>query len=102
MNSLEVSKASSQAKLKVNPEVIRKSNTLLEKGKEFLNLKNYDDALKFFTKAIKVNEHNYDASFFKGVTYLDSGNPSKAIKELKKIIENVPNFMNTVYLVLST
>ncbi|CAI2370054.1 unnamed protein product [Moneuplotes crassus] len=102
MNSLEVSKASSQAKLKVNPEVARKSNTLLEKGKEFLNLKNYDDALKFLTKALKVNEHNYDAMFFKGVTYLDSGNPSKAIKELTMIIENVPNFKNTVYLVLST
>jgi len=39
MTSLEVSKASSQARLKINPESLKKSNEFLEKGKEFLNLK---------------------------------------------------------------
>jgi len=51
---------------------------------------------------MKINEQNYEAIFYKGIAHLDSGNPSRAIKELTKIIENVPNFKNTVYLVLST
>ena len=58
--------------------------------------------MKYFTKSMKINEQNYEAIFYKGIAHLDNGNPSRAIKELTKIIENVPNFKNTVYLVLST
>lgn len=99
LTSLEVSKVSSQAKL--DPETQRESNEFLEKGKILLSEKNYTEALKFFTKALKVNYSNYDAVFYKGMTYLDNGNPSKAVKELSSVIENVPNYNNTVFLVLS-
>ena len=101
MTSLEVSKVSSQAKLKLNPETMRKSNDLLEQGKELLTQKNYVEAIRVFTEALKCNGLNYEAMFYRGITYLDSGNPAKTIKELTTIIDNVPGFKNTVYLVLS-
>lgn len=101
MTSLEVSKVSSQAKLKINPESMRKSNDLLEIGKEKLIDKNYSEATKVFSDALKMNNLNFEAKFYRGITYLDSGNSLKAINELTEIIENVPNFKNTVYLVLA-
>jgi len=101
MTSLEVSKVSSQAKLKINPESVRKSNDLLKLGKEKLIDKNYSEATKVFTDALSVNSMNFEAMFYRGITYLDSGNPKKAITELSLIIENAPMFKNTVYLVLS-
>lgn len=99
LTSLEASKVSSQAKL--DPETLRESNEYLEKGKILLSEKNYTEALKFFTQALKINNSNYDAVFYKGMTYLDNGNPLKAVKELSAVIENIPNYNNTVFLVLS-
>lgn len=101
MSSLEVWKASSQAKLKVNLESVKKSQELLVKGKDLLTGKKYSDAIKVFTNALKINSTNYEAMFYRAITYLDIGNPTQTINELTKIIDNVPNFKNTIYLVLS-
>ena len=101
MTSLEVSKVSSQSKLKVDPESVRHSNELLEQGKIQLAEKDYVEALRTFNKALKINSMNYEAMFYRGITYLDSGNPSKTIKDLANLIAEAPGFKNTVYLVLS-
>jgi tetratricopeptide (TPR) repeat protein len=101
MNSLEVSKVSSQTILKADPELVRESNIFMDKGKNLLAEKSYTEALKLFTKALKINNSNYEAMFYKGMTYLDNGDPSKAVKELANVIQKMPNFKNTVYLVLS-
>lgn len=101
MTSLDISKVSSQTKLKVNNESTKKSNEFLEKGKEYLTEKNYNEAIKAFTNALKINNMNYEAMFYRAITYLDTGNPLQTIKGLTFVIENVPNFKNTIYLVLS-
>lgn len=101
MSSLEVSKASSQAKLKVNLESVKKSQELLSQGKYLLTEKKYSEAIKVFSSALKANSTNYEAMFYRAITYLDIGNPNQTILELNKIIENVPNFKNTIYLILS-
>ena len=101
MSSFEVSKVSSQSKLKISPEKLKKSQELLFKGKELLSSKNYNEAVKAFSDALKANECNYEAMFYRAIIYLDIGNPSKTISELNKIIERAPNFKNTIHLVLS-
>ena len=41
----------------------------IQKGDSLFNLSNYKEALKYFDKAIALNDHNVDG-YFKKVTFL--------------------------------
>lgn len=60
---------------------------LTEKGKELLLAKSYDQALKVFSSALKINRMNYEAKFYWAITFLDMDWPKKAIMELSTLVD---------------
>lgn len=55
------------------------------------NNKNYKEAIKKFTEAIKLNPNNADAYFQRGKAYYDLKNYKKAISDYTRAIELEPN-----------
>jgi thioredoxin-like negative regulator of GroEL len=64
---------------KANQEALKKSNDALSEGKQLLLKKEYKEAAKLFTQALKHNRHNIDAKFYRGISHLDSNCTKKAI-----------------------
>jgi hypothetical protein len=60
-----------------------KSLEHFDKGKEELNARNYQDAIEYFTLAYKYDSNNIDAKFYRGVSFLDSQKPLKAITVIR-------------------
>lgn len=50
------------------------------KGNEFVQKKNYDDAIKEYEKAVKIDPKNAKAHLLIGLTYANKGNLDKALK----------------------
>ena len=57
--------------------------------------------MKFYTKAISLCAHNYEALFQRGLVALESTNYQRAIQDFSEIIENAASFKKNVYILLS-
>ena len=67
-----------------NPE---KSRMYLDKGIDYLYTSQIDEAIGFFDKAIKYDEGNYEAYYYRGCAYSNNFNNEKAFKDWNKAIE---------------
>ena len=82
-------------------ELMQKSNSLFEEGKEHMHTKKYKDAIKCFTASLKFNNAYKDAKYYRAICYLDLDNTKKCISELNELIEMDPAYNQTTYIVLS-
>jgi tetratricopeptide (TPR) repeat protein len=77
------------------------SEECFELAKVFLGDKKYKEAIQGFTKSLNVNSYNFDSLFYRAVSQLDFGQPSKAIEDLNQLIEICPDYRKTMFIVLS-
>ena len=63
----------------------------ITKGKEYLRLGNYKEALKYFKKAVEINPANEDALFCLGYTHGALKHHNRAAKFFKKVTKINPN-----------
>ena len=63
----------------MNAESAARSNSALAEGKDFLLQKEYSEAIRCFTNALKANRNNLEAKFYRGICFLDNGSTRKAI-----------------------
>ena len=91
---------------KFNPNaksVIKKStseeilNEHFNKGLKYSFDKKYDEAIKEFQEALKINPKLPEAYSNMGFAYFDKGDIDKAIDQQKKAIEILPDFANAYY-----
>lgn len=67
-----------------NPE---KSKMYLDNGIDYLYTSQFDEAIELFNKAIKCDENNYEAYFYRGCAYSNNFNNEQAFKDWNKAIE---------------
>lgn len=77
------------------------SEEFFEQGKLFLSDKKYKEAVKAFSKCLQLNTSNFDALFYRGVTFLDQGTPEKAVQDLTELVKVCPDYRKTMFIVLS-
>lgn len=57
-------------------------------------MKNYDEAIEQFRKALSKEPRLADARFYMGECYLKLGDKEKAIKEFRATLELDPNYLS--------
>lgn len=57
----------------ISESQLLESEEYFEQGKVFLSDKQYKQAIKAYSKSLQLNKNNYDALFYRGVTFLDQG-----------------------------
>ena len=67
-----------------NPE---KSRLYLDKGIDYLYCSQFDEAIELFDKAIKYDENNYEAYYYRGCAYRNNFKKDLAFKDWQKAIE---------------
>lgn len=53
------------------------------------------------TEALKMDPVNVEALFYRGVAYLDSDAPQKALQDLNIVLDRNPDYKKSFYIVLS-
>ena len=64
-----------------------KSRVYLDKGMDYLYTSQIDEAIGFLDKAIKYDENNYEAYYYRGCAYSNNFNNTQAFKDWNKAIE---------------
>lgn len=67
-----------------NPE---KSRTYLDKGIDCLYTSQFDEAIEFFDKAIKYDDNNFEAYYYRGCAYSNNFQQDKALDDWNKALE---------------
>ena len=67
-----------------NPE---KSRIYLDKGIDYLYTSQFEEAIELFDKAIKYDENNYEAYYYRGCAYSNNFKKDQAFKDWNKAIE---------------
>ena len=67
-----------------NPE---KSRIYADKGIDCLYTSQFDEAIEFFDKAIKYDENNFEAYYYRGCAYSNNFRQDKALDDWTKAIE---------------
>ena len=63
---------------------------LVEEGNDLYHRKDYDGAIKLYTKAIELNPKNADAFFWRGNCFFDKNDQSASIADYEKALELDP------------
>lgn len=87
--------------IQLSQRSVARVNLFVEEAKELIVLKRFQEAIEILSKALQCDENNWEALFYRGLSYLDSGKPNEAIKDLNKILNIKPEHKKLVYLVLS-
>jgi tetratricopeptide (TPR) repeat protein len=69
-----------------------KSRIYLDKGIDYMYASQIDESIEFFDKAIKYDENNYEAYFYRGCAYSNNFNQEKAFADWNKAIEIKPDY----------
>jgi tetratricopeptide (TPR) repeat protein len=69
----------------------QKANKYMRAGQKLYNAKRYRKARKEYSRAIKMNPKNASAFFWRGRTFLKTGNHDKAIVDFKKAVSLKPD-----------
>ena len=77
-----------------NPE---KSRIYLDKGIDYLYDSQYDEAIEYFDKAIKYDENNFEAYYYRGCAYSNNMNNEKSNADWFKAIEIKPDFPDAYF-----
>lgn len=75
----------------------KNSEEITKKGKEFYNDKKYNKAIAEFDKAIKINEDDKDAHFYRGFSFFHQDLFDKAIPDFDKVIMLDNNSFETFF-----
>jgi len=75
--------------------------SVLSKGVSFLNSKNFDEARKYFQKAIHINSAYPNAYYNLGLVFASEKNYKESVKFFKKTLEKNPEF-DLAHLALGT
>lgn len=67
---------------------------LLEVGQSYLLNKEYDNAIKKFSAALKINPHDPEIYYYLGLAYEGSNKIEEAIKVYEKTLQLDRNFSN--------
>jgi len=76
-------------------------DSVLSKGVSFLNSKNFDEARKYFQKAIHINNAYPNAYYNLGLVFASEKNYKESVKFFKKALDKNPEF-DLAYLALGT
>ena len=77
-----------------NPE---KSRVFLDKGIDYLYTSQIDEAIEFFDKAIKYDENNFEAYYYRGCAYSNNFKNEQAFKDWNKAIELKPDYADPYF-----
>lgn len=77
-----------------NPE---KSRIYLDKGIDYMYTSQIDEAIGYFDKAIKYDENNYEAYYYRGCAYSNNFNQEKAFENWNKAIEIKPDYADPYF-----
>ncbi len=77
-----------------NPD---KSRVYLDKGIDYLYTSEIDEAIGFFNKAIKYDENNYEAYYYRGCAYSNNFNNEQAFHDWNKAIELKPDYADPYF-----
>jgi tetratricopeptide (TPR) repeat protein len=69
-----------------------KSKKYLDKGIEYYYQSKFKEALNYFKKAVKEDNNNYEAWYWLGNYYANSGKYTKAIDMYTKAVKVNPNY----------
>jgi tetratricopeptide (TPR) repeat protein len=56
-------------------------------GTNYYNLAKYDDALRYYQRAVEIDPENLDALYQLGLAHLTMGNKSDSIAQFEKYLE---------------
>ncbi len=74
-----------------------KSRMCLDKGIDYLYTAQFDEAIAFFDKAIKYDENNFEAYYYRGCAYSNNFDNERALKEWSKAIELKPDYADPYF-----
>jgi len=77
-----------------NPE---KSRIYLDQGIDYLYTSQDEQAIELFDKAIKYDENNYEAYYYRGCSYISLYQKDKALKDWNKAIELKPDYADPYF-----
>ena len=77
-----------------NPE---KSRMFLDQGIDYLYTSQIDEAIELFDKAIKCDETNYEAYYYRGCAYSNNYRNEQALKDWNKAIELKPDYADPYF-----
>ncbi|CAN1542329.1 NrfG FOG, TPR repeat [Flavobacteriaceae bacterium] len=76
-------------------KTLKSEEFYFKKGMANYKLNNFDDALLYFTKSIKLNSKKYNYYYMRGSCYLENRNKKKAISDFKNAIKLNTNYSNS-------
>lgn len=74
-----------------------RSRKYLDKGIDYLYASQFDEAIGFFDKAIKYDENNYEAYYYRGCAYSNNFNSELALRDWNKAIEIKENYADPYF-----
>ncbi|MBR4137071.1 MAG: tetratricopeptide repeat protein [Bacteroidales bacterium] len=77
-----------------NPE---KSRMYLDTGIDYLYTSQFDEAIDYLNKAIKCDDGNYEAYYYRGCAYSNNFKKEQALKDWHKAIEIKPDYADPYF-----
>jgi tetratricopeptide (TPR) repeat protein len=77
-----------------NPE---KSRNFYDKGMDYLYCSQFEEAIENFDKAIKYNDQNHEAYFYRGCAKYNIFQRESAIEDYNKTLELNPNYLQAYF-----
>lgn len=77
-----------------NPE---KSRIYLDNGIDYLYTSQYDEAIELFNKAIRYDENNYEAYYYRGCAYSNNLRNDDAMADWQKALELKPDYADPYF-----
>lgn len=77
-----------------NPE---KSRVYLDKGMDYLYCSQFEEAIEYFDKAVKYNNENYEAYFYRGCAKYNIFQRESALEDYNKTLELNPNYLQAYF-----
>ena len=74
-----------------------KSRKFLDQGIDYLYTSQFDEAIEFFDKAIKYDNNNYEAYYYRGCAYSNNFKKDKAMRDWNKAIELKPDYADPYF-----
>ena len=74
-----------------------KSRKYLDQGIDYLYTSQFDEAIEFFDKAIKYDNNNYEAYYYRGCAYGNNFKKDKAMRDWNKAIELKPDYADPYF-----
>lgn len=74
-----------------------KSRMYFDKGMDFLYASRYDEAIESFNSALKYNDQNFEAIFYRGCAKYNNFLKQEALQDYHKVIEINPDYAQAYF-----